>query len=179
MESLQELLLQLFGGDVSFFGSIWDIVQGFLVIGTTGVALFYRHQHTFSKALAHLKAGEVEKLGQELQGVKEDVVTEVDKIKETVTYIADILVTLSLASPVLLDKAKQTIAGYAEQIKGISGVELESVTEKIVQAVQTSGQAQETLQAETTKIEEAAEEAQEELKETEETVEEIINSIPL
>lgn len=179
MESLQALLFELFGGDLSFFNSIWDLIQGFLVIGSTVIAFVYRQKNTFSKALAQVKAGEVEQLKESLTAIKTDVVGEVDKIKETVTYIADILVTLSLTSPVLLDKAKQTIAGYAEQIKGINGVELESITQKIIGAVQTSGHSEQTLQTETAKIEEEAAQAEETIKETEETVEEIINSIPL
>jgi uncharacterized protein YukE len=179
MESLQALLFELFGGDLSFFNSIWDLIQGFLVIGSTIIAFVYRQKHNFSNALAQVKAGEVDKLAENLTTIKNDVVSEVDKIKETVTYIADILVTLSLTSPVLLDKAKQTIAGYAEQIKVIAGVELESITQKIIAATQVSGKSEQTLQSETAKIEQEAAAAEEAIKETEETVEEIINSITL
>jgi hypothetical protein len=179
MESLQALLLELFGGDISFFNSIWDLIQGFLIVGSTIIAFVYRQKNNFAKALSQVKAGEVDKLAANLAAIKTDVNQEVGKIKETVTYIADILVTLSLTSPVLLDKAKQTIAGYAEQIKGIAGVELESITQKIVAATQNSGKSEQTLQAETLKIEEQAKVAEEAIKQTEETVEEIINSIPL
>jgi hypothetical protein len=179
MESLQALLLELFGGDISFFNSIWDLIQGFLIVGSTVIAFVYRQKNNFAKALSQVKAGEVDKLAANLVAIKTDVTQEVEKIKETVTYIADILVTLSLTSPVLLDKAKQTIAGYAEQIKGIAGVELESITEKIVAATQNSGKSEQILQAQTVKIEEEAKVAEEGIKKTEETVEEIINSIPL
>lgn len=179
MESLQQLLASLFGGDVSFFSSLWDIIQGFILVGGGVVAMVYRHRDTVSRAIAKVKTGEVDQLTQELKLVKKDVTNEVYQIKESVTYMADMLVTLSLASPVLLDKAKQQIAGYAEQIKHIQGVELEPVTQKIIEAITKAPSTQEVLKVETEKIEAESQVLNEEVKETEETVEDIINSIPL
>ena len=119
MDSLQELLASLFGGDVSFFSSLWDIIQGFILFGGGVVAMIYRSRDTVSRAIARVKTTEVEKLSGELNGLKVGVHSEVNEIKEVVTYMADMMVTMSLASPVLLDKAKQKIAGYAEQISCI------------------------------------------------------------
>ena len=179
MDSFQELLASLFGGDVSFFSSLWDIIQGFILFGGGVVAMIYRHKDTVSRAIAKVKTGEVDKLSHELVLIKKDVVKEVGQIKESVTYMADMLVTLSLSSPVLLDKAKQQIAGYAQQIKQIQGVELETITQKIIEAVIKPQPTQEVLKIETQKIEEKAQVLKEEVKVVKETVEEIINSIPL
>lgn len=179
MDSLQQLITQLFGGDVSFFSSLWDIIQGFILVGGGVVAMIYRHKDTVSRAIAKVKTSEVDKLAHDLNLVKKDVVKEVYQIKESVTYMADMLVTLSLSSPVLLDKAKQQIAGYAQQIKQIQGVELEPITQKIIEAVTKPVSTQDVLKVEAQKIEEQSKSLQAEVKETEETVEEIINSIPL
>ena len=177
-QSIQELLASLFGGDVSFFSSLWDIIQGFILVGGGVVAMIYRHRDTVSRAIAKVKTNEVEKLSNEISVVKEDVHKEVGQIKEVVTYMADMMVTMSLASPVLLDKAKQKIAGYAEQIKQIKGVELEAATQEIINAV-VNAPIVNTLKQEETKIEIKAQEIKEEIKKADETVKDLINRIPL
>ena len=178
MDSLQELLASLFGGDVSFFSSLWDIIQGFILFGGGVVAMIYRSRDTVSRAIARVKTTEVEKLSGELNGLKVGVHSEVNEIKEVVTYMADMMVTMSLASPVLLDKAKQKIAGYAEQIKLIKGVDLEESTKEIIKAVVGSPIAS-TLKQEEMKIEVKAQAISEEIKKAEETVKDLINRIPL
>lgn len=167
MESIQELLVGLFGGDVSFFSSLWDIIQGVVLIGGGVVAMIYRHRDTVSKAIARLKTGEVDKLTQELSA-----------IKDSNAYLADMVVTLSLASPVLSQKAKEQIAIYARGIKEIRGLELEPVTNEIIKAtletkpVVTLKEAAETIQIK-------AEETQKQIVEQGEAVKDIIESLPL
>lgn len=177
-QTIQEFLVGLFGGDVSFFSSLWDIIQGFILVGGGVVAMIYRHRDTVSRAVAKVKSSEVDKLSGELNVMKVGVHNEVAEIKEVVTYMADMMVTMSLASPVLLDKAKQKIAGYAEQIKKIKGVELEAATQEIIKAVVGAPVAT-TLKQEETKIEIKAQEIKEEIKKAEETVKDLINRIPL
>ncbi len=179
MESIQQLLADLFGGDVSFFSSLWDIVQGFLLVGGGIVAMIYRSRDTLSRAIAKVKTGEVDKLTQEIVTVKKGVDLEVKELKEVVTYMADMLVTLSLASPVLLDKAKQQIAGYAQEIKKISHVELEPVTLKIIEAINKTTEPKVVLAKAEAVIEQKAEAIQKEVKATEASVTDIINSIKL
>jgi hypothetical protein len=179
MESIQQLLADLFGGDVSFFSSLWDIVQGFLLVGGGIVAMIYRSRDTLSRAIAKVKTGEVDKLTQEIVTVKKGVDLEVKELKEVVTYMADMLVTLSLASPVLLDKAKQQIAGYAHEIKKISHVELEPVTLKIIEAINKTTEPKVVLAKAEAVIEQKAEAIQKEVKATEASVTDIINSIKL
>lgn len=178
MESIQELLASLFGGDVSFFSSLWDIIQGFLLVGGGIVAMIYRSRDTVSRAIAKVKSTEVEKLSSEIVNVKKGVDVEVKELKEVITYMADMLVTLSLASPVLLDKAKQQIAGYAQEIKKINHIELEPLTAKIIDAV-TKTETKEVLAKAEAVIEQKAAEIKEEVKATEASVTEIINSIKL
>jgi hypothetical protein len=179
MESIQQLLADLFGGDVSFFSSLWDIVQGFLLVGGGIVAMIYRSRDTLSRAIAKVKTGEVDKLTQEIVTVKKGVDLEVKELKEVVTYMADMLVTLSLASPVLLDKAKQQIAGYAQEIKKISHVELEPVTLKIIETINKTTEPKVVLAKAEAVIEQKAEAIQKEVKATEASVTDIINSIKL
>lgn len=179
MESIQELLASLFGGDVSFFSSLWDIIQGFLLVGGGIVAMIYRSKDTVSRAIAKVKSGEVDKLTTEIVSVKKGVEVEVKELKEVVTYMADMLVTLSLASPVLLDKAKQQIAGYAQEIKKISHIELEPMTAKIIDAINKSTEPKVVLAKAEAIIEQKAEAIKQEVKATEASVTDIINSIKL
>ena len=81
MESIQQLLADLFGGDVSFFSSLWDIVQGFLLVGGGIVAMIYRSRDTLSRAIAKVKTGEVDKLTQEIVTVKKGVDLEVKELR--------------------------------------------------------------------------------------------------
>jgi len=178
-ESLQELILSLFGGDAALFSSIWDIIQGVILIGGGVVAMIYRHRDTVSRAVVKLKNDEVETLSKKLNTLQSSSSKELAQVKDVVTYMADIMVTLSLASPVLLDKAKQQIVGYAQEIKNISGIELEGVTKDIIAAIKQEPTTQTTLQEETKVIVEEVKELKEEVKATEETVEDIISSIPL
>ena len=179
MDSLQQLLADLFGENVSFFSSLWDIIQGFLLFGGGIVAMIYRHRDTVSRAKVLLKSEEVETISKKLNTFQVSSSKELEQVKEVVTYMADMLVTLSLSSPVLLDKAKQQIAGYAQEIKQINGVELEPITQKIIEAVTKVEKATDVLKVETVKIEAKAEQLVQEVKKTEQTVEQIINSIPL
>jgi flagellar motor protein MotB len=178
-ESLQELLLSLFGGDAALFSSIWDIIQGVILLGGGVIAMIYRHRDTVSRAIVKLKNEEVESLGKKLNTLQSSNSKELSQVKDVVTYMADIIVTLSLASPVLLDKAKQQIIGYAHEIKNINGVELEPLTEELIEALKEEPTSQTTLQEEKEVIAEEVKELKEEVKATEETVEDIINSIPL
>lgn len=167
MESIQELLAGLFGGDVSFFSSLWDIIQGVVLIGGGVVAMIYRHRDTVSKAIARMKTGEVDKLTQELTA-----------IKDSNAYLADMVVTLSLASPVLSQKAKEQIAIYARGIKEIKGLELEPVTNEIINAV-TNTKVEKTLKEEAEVILQKTEVITKEIVQQGETVKDIIESIPL
>lgn len=167
MESIQELLAGLFGGDVSFFSSLWDIIQGFVLIGGGVIAMIYRHRDTVSKAIAKMKTGEVDKLTQELKA-----------IRDSNAYLADMVVTLALASPVLSQKAKEQIALYAQGIKDIRGIELEPLTNEIIKAALSSG-SKETLVEKKEEIIKEAEALEKEVKIAEDRVEDIISSIPL
>ena len=178
-QSLQEFLLSLFGGDAALFSSFWDIIQGVILIGGGIVAMIYRHRDTVSRAVAKLKTDEVETLSKKLNTLQSSSSKELAQVKDVVTYMADIMVTLSLASPVLLDKAKQQIVGYAQEIKNINGVELEGVTKDIIAAIKQEPASQTTLQEETKVIVEEVKELKNEVKATEETIEDIITTIPL
>lgn len=167
MESIQELLAGLFGGDVSFFSSLWDIIQGFVLIGGGIIAMIYRHRDTVSKAIAKMKTGEVDKLTAELKA-----------IKDSNAYLADMVVTLALASPVLSQKAKEQIALYAQGIKEIRGLELEPVTNEIIKAA-LSSENKETLVEKKEEILKEAEALEKEVQIAEDRVEDIISSIPL
>jgi hypothetical protein len=178
-QSLQEFLLSLFGGDAALFSSIWDIIQGIILIGGGTIAMIYRHRDTVSRAVAKLKTDEVVTLSSRLEGVQKQSSQELNKVKDTVSYLADIIVTLSLASPVLLDKAKQQIAGYASEIKNINGIELEGITKDIISAIKEGPSPKVTIQEETKVIIEEVKELKEEVKATEATIEDIISTIPL
>jgi hypothetical protein len=178
-ESLQELLLSLFGGDAVLFSSFWDIIQGVILIGGGVVAMIYRHRDTVSRAVVKLKSQEVESLSKKLETTQVKSTQELHKVTEIITYLADIIVTLSLASPVLMDKAKQQIVGYAQEIKNINGVELEGVTQDIINAIKQAPQVEKVLVEETKVITEETKELKEEVKATEETVEDIISALPL
>jgi hypothetical protein len=167
MESIQQLLADLFGGDVSFFSSLWDIIQGFILFGGGIVAMIYRHRDTVSRAVAKLKTGEVDKITQELSA-----------IKDSNAYLADMVVTLSMASPVLSQKAKEQIALYAQGIKQIKGLELEPVTNEIIKAALNTNVVS-TLKEEAKVIVEKAELIKKEIVEQGATVKDIIESLPL
>ena len=167
MESMQQLLADLFGGDVSFFSSLWDIIQGFILFGGGIVAMIYRHRDTVSRAVAKLKTGEVDKITQELSA-----------IKDSNAYLADMVVTLSMASPVLSQKAKEQIALYAQGIKQIKGLELEPVTNEIIKAALNTNVVS-TLKEEAKVIIEKAELIKKEIVEQGATVKDIIESLPL
>jgi hypothetical protein len=178
-QSLQEFLLGLFGGDAALFSSIWDIIQGVILIGGGIVAMIYRHRDTVSRAIVKMKTEEVETLSTKLETVQKQSSQDLNKVKDTIAYLADIIVTLSLVSPVLLDKAKQQIAGYALEIKNINGIELEGVTKDIIAAIKDAPATKVTIQEETKVITEEVKELKEEVKATEETIEDIISTIPL
>lgn len=178
-QSLQEFLLSLFGGDAALFSSFWDIIQGVILIGGGIVAMIYRHRDTVSRAVVKLKSDEVGTLSTKLETVQKESAQDLTKVKDTVAYLADIIVTLSLASPVLLDKAKQQIAGYALEIKNINGIELESVTKDIIAAIKDAPATKVTIQEQSKVIVEEVKELQKEVKATEETIEDIITTIPL
>ncbi len=167
MESIQQLLADLFGGDVSFFSSLWDIIQGFILFGGGIVAMIYRHRDTVSRAVAKLKTGEVDKITQELSA-----------IKDSNAYLADMVVTLSMASPVLSQKAKEQIALYAQGIKQIKGLELEPVTNEIIKAALNTNVVS-TLKEEAKVIVDKAELIKKEIVEQGATVKDIIESLPL
>jgi hypothetical protein len=167
MESIQELLASLFGGDVSFFSSLWDIIQGFILFGGGVVAMIYRHRDTVSKAIARVKTSEVDKLTQELGA-----------IKDSNAYLADMIVTLSMSSPVLSQKAKEQIAIYAKGIKEIKGLELEPITNEIIKAALNINTVS-TLKEEAEVIVEKAQVIQKEIVKQGETVKDIIESLPL
>ncbi len=167
MESIQELLASLFGGDVSFFSSLWDIIQGFLLVGGGVVAMIYRHRDTVSRAIAKVKSSDVDKITNELSA-----------IKDSNAYLADMVVTLSLASPVLSQKAKEQIAIYAQGIKQIKGLELEPVTNDIIKAALNKDVVK-TLKEEAEVIVQKTEAITKSIVKQGETVKDIIESIPL
>lgn len=167
MESIQELLASLFGGDVSFFSSLWDIIQGFLLVGGGVVAMIYRHRDTVSRAIAKVKSSDVDKITNELSA-----------IKDSNAYLADMVVTLSLASPVLSQKAKEQIAIYAQGIKQIRGLELEPVTNDIIKAALNKDVVK-TLKEEAEVIVQKTEAITKSIVKQGETVKDIIESIPL
>jgi hypothetical protein len=167
MESIQQLLASLFGGDVSFFSSLWDIIQGFILFGGGVVAMIYRHRDTVSRAIAKVKTNDVDKITQELSA-----------IKDSNAYLADMVVTLSLASPVLAQRAKEQIALYAQGIKQIKGLELEPVTNDIIKAALNKDVVK-TLKEEAEVIVQKTEAITKSIVKQGETVKDIIESIPL
>lgn len=178
-QSLQEFILSLFGGDAALFSSLWDIIQGVILIGGGIVAMIYRNRATLSRAVAKVKSDEVETINTKLNQIQVSTNKDMSQLKEVVTYMADIIVTLSLASPVLLDKAKQQIAGYAQEIKNINGIQLEGVTKDIIAAIKEAPASKVTIQEEAKVIAKEVIELKEEVKSNEETVADIISTIPL
>jgi hypothetical protein len=114
----------LFGGNTALFSSLWDVFQG---VGLVAVAAFYK----FYQA----KAIKVEGLFNKHSTEYETITKEFNAIQGSVTALADILITMTLASASLDATAKQKIVGYAETLKNTNNVSIDDATAKLIEAV--------------------------------------------
>lgn len=197
MGSIQEMITNWFGGEITGFSSIADVVQFVFVIGAGILSLYFRNKSTVDTALAKLKVGETDAAVKEISLLKAQLntsqeialkdqaamykqqQTELLATRESNAYLADILITMTMASPVLGDAAKKQIAAYGEHIRELSGIELESTTLKILNAVKNApaiGQIVEEKQAEIMNV---AAKTQETINTAEETVQSILEKIQL
>ena len=132
----------LFGGNTALFSSLWDVFQG---VGLVAVAAFYK----FYQA----KAIKVEGLFNKHSTEYETITKEFNAIQGSVTALADILITMTLASASLDATAKQKIVGYAEKLKTAGGVTVEDATEKLINAVLNLTEGKKQLATEQKEIE--------------------------
>jgi hypothetical protein len=114
----------LFGGNTALFTSAWDVFQG---IGLLVLAGFYK----FYQA----KAIKVEGLFTKHSSEYQTITKEFNAIQGSVTALADILITMTLASASLDATAKQKIVGYAETLKNTNNVSIDDATSKLIDAV--------------------------------------------
>lgn len=114
----------LFGGNTALFTSAWDLIQG---IGLVVIAAFYKFYQ--------VKASKVESLFTKHSTEYQAIAKEFTAIQSSVAALADILITMTLASASLDATAKQKIVGYAEQLKNTSGISIDDATSKLINAV--------------------------------------------
>lgn len=123
MESVQQIIENLFGGAITVDKITTILVAIFAVV------------KSFTEWRAKAKLIKADKELSSADKKISAMQTELNKLKESNSYLADIIVTVFLASNTLDDTVKKQIANYATTMEKIAAVNLEPMTNKVIDAI--------------------------------------------
>jgi hypothetical protein len=123
MDSVQQIIETLFGGEISIDKVTTILVALFAVI------------KSFTEWRAKAKLIKADK---ELSSADEKIAamqTNLDSLKESNSYLADIIITAFLSSNTMDDSIKKKIVDYALTMEKIADVDLEAMTVKVINTI--------------------------------------------
>lgn len=123
MESVHQIIENLFGGSVTIDKIVTILVAVFAVVKSFTE---WRAKVKLIKADKELSSADMK-----LAAMKE----ELNQLKESNSYLADIIVTVFLSSNTLDDTVKKRIVDYATTMEKISSIDLEPMTRKVIETI--------------------------------------------
>lgn len=175
--SIQEIIQNLFGGEIVVFGSVWDIIIS-LFFGAAGIfAIIYKKKKIFSDAMAKFQENKADSIQLVMAKTIDLFANKFTNVDLALSYFADIMVTIALSSPVLSEAAKKQISMQAALIKELDGIKMETVTEALLAAMKQSVEKEYTEKKE--EILQTADAVQEKIEATEDTIASIIDQVEI
>lgn len=123
MESLQEIITLMFGGEISVDKITTILVAVFAVVKSC--------TEWFSKKKLIKADKEISATDKKLA----DQTTQIEELKKCVGYLSDIVITAYLSSNTIDTETKKRIGNYATQVEKISNIPLSNITEDVITTI--------------------------------------------